>query len=322
MQAITEKRVNEILGNARGKVVAVVGDVMLDRYFWGSVSRVSPEAPVPVIDLESETYHLGGAANVANNLQSLGINPLLCGVVGDDNSGKSFMDIALKNGINTSGLFIDTDRPTTIKTRIIGNNQQIARLDRELRKALSSEAEAFILSTLNKTENLAGLIFQDYNKGALTEPLIKQVSAFAKEHKIPVFVDPKLENFFDFKGTTVFKPNRKEAQQALSMALKTEDELLKAGKLLLQKLECENVLLTLGKDGMLLFESNGTILSVPTRARHVADVSGAGDTAIATLSAFMAGGATVTEAASIANYASGAVCEEPGIVSITPEALL
>jgi D-glycero-beta-D-manno-heptose-7-phosphate kinase len=322
MQPISEKKVTEILEKIKNKSVAIVGDIMLDRYFWGTVSRVSPEAPVPVIDIESETYHLGGAANVANNLQSLGVKPLLCGVVGSDNSGKKFVDIAKENGILTDGLFCDSKRPTTIKTRIIGNNQQIARLDRELRNPLSKEGEEHILNVLKNYGELSGLIFQDYNKGALTEFLIREITEFAKENNIPIFIDPKFENFFSFKHATVFKPNRKEAQQALGKNLQTHDDLLEAGNYLLKKLEAKNILLTLGKDGMLLFESTGNVLSVPTRARHVADVSGAGDTAIATLSAFIAGGASVPEASGIANYASGAVCEEPGIVPITADKLL
>jgi rfaE bifunctional protein kinase chain/domain len=322
MQSISEQRALKILENCIGREIAVVGDVMLDRYFWGNVSRISPEAPVPVIDIESETFHLGGAANVANNLKSLGINTVLCGVIGCDNSAKSFLEIAQSNGINTDGLFEDSKRPTTVKTRIIGNNQHIARLDRETRDQLTTEGEKFILSILMSRFDLAGIIFEDYNKGTISESLIESVISFANRNKIPVFVDPKFDNFFKYKNVTVFKPNRKEAQQALGYTIKNEEDILKAGKSLLQRLECNNVLLTLGKDGMMLFESDGTVNSVPTRARRVADVSGAGDTAIATLSAAVAGGATIPEAAALANYASGAVCEEPGIVSITIQNLL
>jgi rfaE bifunctional protein kinase chain/domain len=318
---MTIERVDEIFDSAKNNVIAVVGDVMLDRYFWGNVSRVSPEAPVPVIDISEETYHLGGAANVANNLHSLGIKPLLCGVIGDDKSGEIFQEISTKSGIDSSGLFTDNGRPTTVKTRIMGNNQHIARLDREVRENLSEEGEDFILKTLEDQVNLSGIIFQDYNKGVISERLIEKLMSFAKSNKVPVMVDPKFDNFFAFKNVTLFKPNRKEASSALGRDFKDFDEIKLAGKELLNKLECDNVLLTLGAEGMMLFQKNGDILSVPTHARRIADVSGAGDTAIATLSAALAGNADIREAAVLSNHAAGAVCEMPGIVSITLDTL-
>ncbi len=322
MQNLSRERANEIITGAANKKIAVVGDVMLDRYFWGGVSRISPEAPVPVVDVESETYHLGGAANVAKNLKSLGLEPLLCGVIGNDNSGKSFIDICEKIGLDSSGLYIDDERPTTVKTRVFGNNQQLLRLDREVRDELSDEGEHFILDLLDRTKGLAGIIFEDYNKGTISDGLIREVISRAKQFKVPVFVDPKFANFFTYKGVTVFKPNRKEAKEALSIDISTPAEVEKAGKMLLEKLDSENILLTLGKDGMMLFEKNGDISSVPTRARNVSDVSGAGDTAIATLAAAIAGNANIKEAAALANYASGVVCEQPGIVSIKVNELL
>ena len=322
MNNMNNERASTILNNAKGKTIAVIGDVMLDRYFWGSVTRISPEAPVPVIDVEKESVHLGGAANVAANLKSLGLETLLCGVIGNDNSGKSFVNVAAQRGINPDGLFIDSNRPTTVKTRIIGNNQQIARIDREVRENISSEGLTYILNNLNNINDLSGIILQDYNKGTITKELIQKVMDFSKLKDIPVYVDPKRDNFFLYKGVTVVKPNRKEAQQALGLALRNETEVISAGKKLLELLNCENVLITLGAEGMMLFEKNGTISSVPTKARHIADVSGAGDTAIATLSATISGGANVQEASAMANYASGIVCEKPGIVSIEIQELL
>lgn len=319
---LSYSRADEILNNCHGKQIAVIGDVMLDRYFWGNVSRISPEAPVPVIDIEKETFHLGGAANVASNLKSLGLEPLLCGVIGEDRSGKTFSEIVHESGINPIGLFADTNRPTTVKTRVIGNNQQIARLDREVRKLIDSNGEKFILKVLEEQKNLSGIIFEDYNKGTITQFLIFEITSFARINNIPVYVDPKLDNFFNYQNVTVFKPNRKEAQQALRMEVKTKEDAIESCKILLQKLNCQNVLLTLGSDGMLLCEKDGDTSSVPTNARHVADVSGAGDTAIATLASAIAGKANIKEAAALANFASGVVCEEPGIVSITSESLL
>jgi len=322
MLRITEQIVREYISKSKGKLIAVIGDVMLDRYFWGSVSRVSPEAPVPVIDLERETYHLGGAANVANNLKSLGVEPLLCGLVGNDESGEIFRRIATENGIRTEGLYQDNNRPTTVKTRIIGNNQHIARLDREITDTMTPGSHDYIYNIIQSHKDLAGIIFQDYNKGALTEDLIREVTDLALTNEIPIFVDPKFRNFFSFLHSTVFKPNKKEASTALNMNINSKERIIEAGKKLLDELKCQNVLLPLGADGMMLFESNGDIFSVPTRARKVSDVSGAGDTTIATLAAVISGGASVVEAASIANFAAGVVCEEPGIVSITEENLI
>jgi D-beta-D-heptose 7-phosphate kinase/D-beta-D-heptose 1-phosphate adenosyltransferase len=285
------------------------------------VTRVSPEAPVPVIDIENETFHLGGAANVAHNLLSLGVQPLLCGVIGDDNSGRMFLDIANECGMNTDALLSDAQRVTTVKTRIIGNNQHIARLDREKRTWINDEQAEHIVRLLAREENLDGIIFEDYNKGVITPALISFLRAFASERGIRVFVDPKFDNFFAFTRSSVFKPNRKEAQEALGYELNSEESITKAGREILERLEADNVLLTLGAQGMMLFEADGHISHVPTFARHIADVSGAGDTAIATLSACVAAGANVREAAMLANLAAGIVCGEPGVVSIRPDAL-
>jgi rfaE bifunctional protein kinase chain/domain len=322
MKNITLDRARDILEQCAGRSVAVIGDVMLDRYFWGNVNRVSPEAPVPVIDLERESYHLGGAANVAKNLKSLGLEPLLCGMVGDDNAGVSFIEIAKRVGMNPRGLYLDTARPTTVKTRIIGNNQQIARLDREVRSPIASEGEEFIIKALQASPGLSGIIFEDYNKGTISPVLIREVINFALDSNIPVFVDPKYDKFFNYKNVTVFKPNKKEAAQALGLEITTEEDIINAGRALLEKTKSKNVLLTLGKDGMMLFESNGEITSVPTIARSVADVSGAGDTAIATLAASYSAGGTIREASALANYAAGIVCEQPGIVAIDPDSLI
>ncbi|MFN4769453.1 MAG: D-glycero-beta-D-manno-heptose-7-phosphate kinase [Candidatus Kapaibacterium sp.] len=322
MTTLSHERASQIIHDIKGLRIAVVGDVMLDRYFIGSVTRISPEAPVPVIDIESETFHLGGAANVAHNLFSLGVQPLLCGVIGDDNSGRMFLDIAHESGMNTSALISVPDRATTVKTRIIGNNQHVARLDREQRTPISDEQASHIVDELAKQEQLDGIIFEDYNKGVITPTLIRLLSELAVQRGVRVFVDPKFDNFFAFRKSTVFKPNRKEAQEALGYELKSDESVRKAGSEILERLEAQNVLLTLGAHGMMLFEANGEVSHVPTFARHVADVSGAGDTAIATLSACVAAGADIREAAMLANLAAGIVCGEPGVVSIQPQQLL
>ncbi len=322
MKELNYNRALEILNNCKGKTIVIIGDVMLDRYFWGSVSRISPESPVPIVDLEEETFHLGGAANVANNLINLGIHSFLCGVIGDDNSGKKFNEIARQIGIDISGIYIDSSRPTTVKTRIIGNNQHIARLDRELRTPCNDKYIDHVISSITNIQSLAAVIMQDYNKGAITPELIHAVIEFCSQKNLPIFVDPKFDHFFKYQGVYLFKPNRKEAEQALNRNLKTYDEIIEGGLTLLARLNCENLLLTLGKDGMVLFQSNGSISNLPTRARHIADVSGAGDTAIATLAAAYTGGANILEASSLANYAAGTVCEKPGIVAVKIEDIL
>ncbi len=222
MLELDEERARYLISRCEGKKIAVVGDVMLDRFLWGTVNRISPEAPVPVVELEEETAHLGGASNVANNLRNLGVTPILCGVIGNDTSGKIFLDIAQQSGIDISGIYIDQQRPTTVKTRIIASNQHVVRVDREVREPISVDAMLFIIEKIANERNLDGIIFQDYNKGTITPKLIHRLITLANEKEIPTFVDPKFENFFEYQNTTVFKPNRKEAQQALNMKIKNQ----------------------------------------------------------------------------------------------------
>jgi len=322
MLALTTDKAKEILENIKGQQIVVVGDVMLDRYFWGEVSRVSPEAPVPVVDIQDETFHLGGAANVARNLRSLGAIPVLCGLLGTDEAAEVFIKECKDAGIISDGLFRDKNRATTVKTRIIGNNQQIVRLDKEVRAEINSLGEKYILSQISALDKLEAIIFEDYDKGVVSRKLIRKIVAFAHRKKIPVFVDPKHENFSSYKGVTLFKPNKKETEKGLGVAISTQEEIIAAGKKIQKILAAENVLITLGAAGMMLFEKDGSISSVPTMARKVADVSGAGDTAIATFAATFISGANCREAALLANFASGIVCEKPGIVAIEKTELL
>ncbi|MEI6091454.1 MAG: PfkB family carbohydrate kinase [bacterium] len=319
---ITKERVKDIILAADGKKIAVIGDVMLDRYFWGTVTRVSPEAPVPVIDLEEETWHLGGAANVALNLKTLGIQPVLCGLIGDDKNGTLFKELANDSWLLTDGLFSDHSRPTTVKMRIIGNNQQIARLDKESRDEMSADGMKFILDALRNIDGLSGIIMEDYNKGVINKNLIEQTMAFAKENNIPVFVDPKFNNFFEYKGATLFKPNKKEAGHALGYDLKNDSDIIRAAKEILTKLDCQSTLITLGAEGMMLLEKNQIPFFDRAKAKNVADVSGAGDTCIATFAMAVTGGATLKEATVISNYASSVVVSEPGIIAIQKNILL
>ncbi len=321
MVDLSSIRLQSYLDSLKGAEIAVVGDVMLDRYFWGHVHRVSPEAPVPVIDVERESAHLGGAANVATNLLGLGAVPVLCGVVGPDSAGEQIRELCHEAGLPTDAIAVSAERPTTTKTRIIGNNQHIARLDHETRAHVSQLVADDILERIAQHANLKGIILEDYDKGLLSPTLISAVIQLGRTRQIPVFVDPKHRHFFDFVGCTVFKPNKKEASDALGMPLSTMEEVEKAGRTLRNTLKCDNVLITLGAAGMVLIENDGTLSTVPTRAMKVSDVSGAGDTVIATLGAMMSVGVPVREAAALANVAAGHVVGEPGIVAITAEIL-
>ncbi|MEK7263794.1 MAG: D-glycero-beta-D-manno-heptose-7-phosphate kinase [Bacteroidota bacterium] len=322
MKTIAKDRIEILFKNFLGKTIAVVGDLMLDRYIWGNVSRISPEAPVPVIDVASESARLGGAANVANNIKSLGAVPLLVGVIGDDNSGKLLRKTIEEMGFSTSGIVKDEERPTTVKTRVIAHNQHVVRIDRESRKDISSVIEEKLLFTLRRQmKNISAIILEDYNKGVITEHLITEIVKLAREHNTIITVDPKAKNFFTYNNVTVFKPNRKETEDALGISLESEGSVVKAGNTLLEKLHAKNILLTRSEKGMTLFAADGSITHIPTKARKVADVSGAGDTVIATLTLALASGATIHEAAVLANHAGGIVCGEVGIIPISKEGL-
>jgi len=320
--ALSKTRLRELSDTFVGKQIAVVGDLMLDRYFWGSVARISPEAPVPVVEVESESTRLGGAANVANNIASLGGIPVMVGVIGSDDAGRILKGIIEEQNFPTTGIVLDNSRPTTMKTRVIAHSQHVVRIDREAKNDISEEVQLKLLKALElQLDELHGIILEDYNKGVLARGLITKIIELARKKGKIVAVDPKFNNFFDYKGVTIFKPNRKETEEALGMRLMTEENIRKAGKELLNRLEAENVLLTLGERGMTLFEGNGNISSIPTAARRVADVSGAGDTVISTMTMALASGADIWESATLANIAGGIVCGEVGIVPIDKRVL-
>lgn len=317
MVHISEQRLNSLLDTLNGKTIAVIGDLMLDSYIWGKVNRISPEAPVPVVDVETEQVRLGGAANVAHNIKSLGGKPLLVGVLGDDSSGKKLLNIIRENAFPVDGIVVDHTRPTTVKTRIIAHSQHVVRIDRESREEISYTIQNGILETLlRNSEAIDGIIIEDYNKGVVVKSLIHQIIKWANQHKKPITVDPKYNNFFEFADVTVFKPNRKEVEEVLGLRMNDDHEVITAGKKILERLNSSSVLLTRGEQGMSLFEKDGSVTHVPTKARSVADVSGAGDTVIATLTMALVGGATIREASTLANIAGGIVCGSVGIVPI------
>lgn len=317
MVEITSERLSEIKDNFNGKRIAVIGDMMLDQYFWGDVKRISPEAPVPVVEVEEEFARFGGAANVALNIIKLGGVPVPIGIIGSDNEGTIFKSLMDEAGIDNSGILIDNERPTTSKLRVIAGKQHLVRIDKENKEYISIDVEENLIKFLSKSiDSLDGIILQDYNKGVLTKKIINTSIELANNKNKIITVDPKFENFFEYKNVTVFKPNRKEAQDAFGTRIKDNQDLQKVGEKLLEKLNPKYALLTLGEKGISLFEKDKEMRSVPTKARKVSDVSGAGDTVISTLTMALAAGTNIYEAAYLANYAGGLVCEEVGIVPI------
>lgn len=322
MVSISEARLNELLGNFAGKRIAVVGDLMVDRYYWGNVSRISPEAPVPVVEVESESVRLGGAANVANNIQALGGVPLLVGLIGNDHAGEVFLSTLRDLDLSVDGIVADAGRPTTMKTRVIAHDQHVVRIDYESKGDCPDHVRHRIIDAVKyNIHSIDGIILEDYNKGVITKEVIGEIIAVARKYEKIITVDPKFNNFLEFKNVTVFKPNRREVEEALGGRLTNADDVLDAGKRLLERLSAKNILLTLGDQGMALFEASGEVSHMPSVANHVQDVSGAGDTVIATLTMALAGGATIREASALANCAGGVVVGSVGIVPIKPDEL-
>ena len=322
MVDISNKRLNELKKGFDGKRIAVIGDMMLDGYFWGDVKRISPEAPVPVLEVEDEFFRFGGAANVAYNILTLGGKPVPIGVIGNDSYGTIFSSLIKEKNIEHDGIIIDNERPTTTKTRVIANSQHVVRIDKESKAYINGKIEQKLLSFLESiVGKLDGIILQDYNKGILTPSLISKIITLANKKNILITVDPKFDNFFEYKNVTVFKPNRKESEAVLGIKIKSKADVSAAGKELLHKLNSKFVLLTLGEEGIAVFEKGNKERRMPTIARKVADVSGAGDTVISTLTIGLAAGADIYEACFLANYAAGIVCGEVGIVPIEKERL-
>ena len=317
MDSIEFSKFDELKEKFYGKKVAVIGDMMLDCYFWGSVSRISPEAPVPIVEIDNEFFRFGGAANVALNILKLGGIPVPIGVIGNDNDGEIFKNLLNDSGIQADGIFIDKSRPTTAKSRVIADGQHVVRIDKESKEYISSETSQKLFAFLNRSiDDLDALILQDYNKGVLSYDLIKESIETANNKGKIITVDPKFNNFFSYKNVTVFKPNKKESEDALGVKFKTEEDIIKAGEKLISKINSQYLLLTLGEKGIALFDKENNYWRIPTKARKVADVSGAGDTVISTLTVALSAGADIKTASYLANYAGGLVCEEVGILPI------
>ena len=311
-----------IINKLIGKHIAVVGDLMLDHFVWGNVRRISPEAPVPVVDIESESFHLGGAANVALNLASLGINPLLLGVIGKDQMATTLRNSLKEWNVTDNTVLSEASRRTTVKTRIIAGGQQVVRTDWESREDLTESIELLLLKALKEEVPKArALILSDYAKGTLTARIIKLAIKLAQQSSIPILVDPKSNRFKLYKGVTVVTPNLAEAERFAGVSLQTNQEIEQAAQAILQELSATAVIITRGEHGMTLLEKGQSPIHIPAVAREVFDVSGAGDTVIATLALALASGSNFNLAVHLANRAAGIVVGKLGTATVKPEEL-
>lgn len=303
--------------------ILVLGDFILDKFVWGSVDRISPEAPVPVVKVNRESYMPGGSLNVANNIRTLGGIVYPSGVLGRDLEGRMLLKAMRREGIETAGIVYDADRPTTLKTRIIAHSQQVVRFDRESSREISGEDYRQILGFIRKKIPVVDVVIvEDYGKGLIRPFLLREVIKLAREYRRPILVDPKEKHFPYYRGATLITPNRKEAYGALENDKDREGmNVDQVGRKLLKKMQCRGVLITLGEDGMALYEKSGKITRIPTAAREVYDVSGAGDTVISVLGLAMAAGASMKDAAVISNLAAGIVVGKLGTATVSPKEL-
>lgn len=316
----------DLFDKFNGLRILVIGDVMLDAYVMGKVNRISPEAPVPIVSLENEDARIGGAGNVALNLLALGAKPIICGVIGEDSSGDKLLNLFKKNGISTDGLVKSMARKTTVKTRVISNKQQLLRIDSESTFPLLESEEIKLNNTIQNIINqgIDGIIFEDYNKGILTDSVIQNTIKIAKEKDIPTAVDPKKENFLSYKCVSLFKPNLKELKEGLNLNFdfNSNKELFEKGiELLEEKLQNEISFITLSENGVFI-KNQTEKYYVPAHMRSISDVSGAGDTVIAVATLCLISGASTKQIAEISNLAGGLVCEKSGVVSISKNDLL
>jgi D-beta-D-heptose 7-phosphate kinase/D-beta-D-heptose 1-phosphate adenosyltransferase len=296
---------------------------MLDHYIWGKVSRISPEAPVPVVNVTKESVLLGAATNVVNNIHALGGKVNICGVIGHDEAGRQLIHMLRVQGIHTDGLIVEGGRPTTIKTRVIAHSQQVVRFDRETKVGIERDTHRRILEYVKRQadDGLDAIVLSDYSKGVVTKDLVRDIVKLAKKKDMIVSVDPKVNHFSIYSGVTILTPNTKEASIGSKIEIEDDESLLRAGALLLKRLKCNAVLVTRGEHGMSLFERSGRVTHIPTVAQEVFDVTGAGDTVISTLTLAMAASADMVDAARLSNYAAGIVVGVVGTATVKPDEL-
>jgi rfaE bifunctional protein kinase chain/domain len=332
------KKLKEIIRRFNKAKVLVIGDLILDEYIWGSVDRISPEAPVPVVWADKRTYVPGGAANVASNIRALDAKATLLGVVGKDKNSELLISELKKRGINTKGIFFEPNRVTTVKTRIIAGHQQVVRVDWEHRHSLSSDLNKRIAGFIRKhIDDFDAVIIEDYGKGMINQDLLEELAPLARKYKKIVTVDPKEEHFQYYRNITTITPNRKELENAVrNLKIKdttnrfkintdrlfTDKDIDSAARQVMDYLKLDSVLVTLGEHGMRIFERSGRSVHIPTVAQEVFDVSGAGDTVIGTFTLSLCAGATKLEAAHIANYAAGIVVGKVGTATTSRKELI
>lgn len=320
---LSRAEIDRIFGSFSGKRVLVIGDVMLDAYWWGRVERISPEAPVPIVNIDRKEYRLGGAANVALNLRRLGAEPILCSVTGADAEGDVFSSLLEEEGLSDAALVRTQARPTTVKTRVIGNKNQLMRIDAEDDGPIQNAEIEAVLERIRKLIQETDLVlFEDYDKGVITPELIEKVVGMATQSRIPVAVDPKRRNFLSYKNVTLFKPNLRELAEGLKLDLdgqSTIEEISAASRELITRLGIENALITLSDRGVLICGKEDFL--VPAHVRNIYDVSGAGDTVISVAALTLLAGTEPKILAALANLAGGLVCEKLGVVPITYQEL-
>lgn len=322
----SNQELTDVLHSFCQKTVLIIGDVMLDHYLFGKVTRFSPEAPVPIVALNSQSTLLGGASNVALNIKALGANPILCSVIGNDEHGHTLKKLVEEKGMTSKGLFPSHERKTTIKSRVIGNSVQLVRVDDENTHPLSDSEESLFLSIIEDImtqQKIDIILFQDYDKGSITPKIIETVSAKAFEKKIPITVDPKKRNFTNYKDVTLFKPNLKELSEGLDISIiPTEDDsIIQAIKNLEQRIHPQMIMLTLSENGIALYH-NQKLHRFPAFLRNIADVSGAGDTVISVATLCLTLDMPIDQMAQLSNLAGGLVCEQVGVTPIDSELLI
>ncbi|HEX9949103.1 MAG TPA: D-glycero-beta-D-manno-heptose-7-phosphate kinase [Thermodesulfobacteriota bacterium] len=314
--------VDKLVQRFKKTTLLVVGDIMIDEFIWGMVTRISPEAPVPVVAVNREDLLLGGAANVVHNVHSLGGRVLLAGLIGDDRMGEKIKKLLAGQKIDSEGLVVQAGRPTTVKTRVIAHSQQVVRYDRESREPISAQSQEELLHYLDKNwGQVDGIIVSDYGKGLINSVLMEFIMQRKKKELKLVAVDPKVNNFNLYPGATVVTPNRQEAEAAAGREIKDEASLMEVGRILLERFASQAILITRGEEGMVLFQREGDVINVPTVAKEVYDVTGAGDTVISALTLALASGNDLPVAAVVANYAAGIVVGKVGTATVTPEEL-
>jgi len=324
MTQLGKQRAHEIAQSMRGRRIVILGDVMLDEFVWGDVTRISPEAPVPVVDIQRESTHLGGAANVLANAMALGAQACVIGVVGNDSPGERLRKrLEEASPLQSEDyLVVDEGRPSTTKTRIIAHSQLVVRADRELRTPVSGRVQERLVAALKKAIGDAdAFVVSDYDKGVVTPPILEEILKLAYA-RIPVLIDPKIRNFPHYRPASLITPNHHEALRMTNLEEDSDEGLHAAARLIRQRLSCDAVLITRGDRGIMLVEGDGDPVFVGTTAREVYDVTGAGDTVIATLATALSTGATMLEAANLANHAAGIVVGKVGTATVSTEELM